>query len=58
MIRPLLPADAADCVQVTHDALVAIYDSMPPDTPEYRARAELRVRHLQSTDPGSAWVAC
>jgi predicted N-acetyltransferase YhbS len=57
VIRPLVPADVAACVDVTHRALEAVYEQMPADTPEYRERAAGRVRHLQATDPGSAWVA-
>ena len=57
MIRPLLPDDAAACVEVTHQALSAIYEEMPEDTPGYRDRAAQRVLHLQSTDPESCWVA-
>ncbi len=57
MIRPLLADDAPACVEVTHQALRAVYEEMPEDTPEYRDRAAQRVLHLQSTDPDSAWVA-
>ena len=57
MIRPLLPGDAAGCVEVTHQALLSVYEEMPEDTPEYRDRSAQRVLHLQSTDPDSAWVA-
>ena len=56
-LRPLLPEDAAACVEVTHQALSGIYEEMPEDTPAYRERAAQRVLHLQSTDPDSAWVA-
>lgn len=56
-VRPLLPEDAAACVDVTHRALAEVYEQMPPDTPAYRDRAAQRVLHLQSTDPDSAWVA-
>jgi GNAT superfamily N-acetyltransferase len=56
-LRPLLPEDAAACVDVTHRALAAVYEQMPADTSEYRQRAAERVLHLQRTDPDSAWVA-
>ena len=57
MIRPLLPADVAACRKVTVDALTALGEEMPEDTPENVARGEARILHLQATDPGSAWVA-
>lgn len=56
-LRPLVPADAPAARQVTHDALVALGEEMPPESPEYHARAEGRVLHLQETDPDGAWVA-
>ena len=56
-LRPLLPEDAAACVDVTHRALASVYEEMPEDTPAYRDRAAQRVLHLQQTDPDSAWVA-
>lgn len=57
MIRPLLPADVPAARAVTYDALLALGEPMPEQTPEVVARNEARIAHLQQTDPASAWVA-
>ncbi|MDX6215089.1 MAG: hypothetical protein QOG99_673 [Frankiales bacterium] len=57
MIRPLLPADFAASRRVAVDAMTALGEEMPEETPEVTARGEARIAHLQRTDPGGAWVA-
>ncbi|MCW2672041.1 MAG: family N-acetyltransferase [Frankiales bacterium] len=57
MIRPLVPDDVAASRQVTYDALLALGEDMPEDTPEVVARGHARIAYLQQTDPDSAWVA-
>jgi GNAT superfamily N-acetyltransferase len=57
VIRPLLPADFAASRRVAVDAMTALGEEMPEETPEVTARGEARIAHLQRTDPGGAWVA-
>jgi predicted N-acetyltransferase YhbS len=57
VIRPLLPDDVPASRQVTYDAMLALGEDMPEDTPEVVARGHARIAHLQQTDPESAWVA-
>jgi GNAT superfamily N-acetyltransferase len=53
-IRPMRAEDVVAANAVARDALAA---GRPPETGPMRRRAERRVAHLQSTDPGGAWVA-
>jgi GNAT superfamily N-acetyltransferase len=53
-IRPMRAEDVVAANAVARDALPA---GRPPETGPMRRRAERRVAHLQSTDPGGAWVA-
>jgi GNAT superfamily N-acetyltransferase len=57
VIRPLLPADFAASRRVAVDAMTALGEELPEETPEVTARGEARIAHLQRTDPGGAWVA-
>jgi predicted N-acetyltransferase YhbS len=57
VIRPLLPADFAASRRVAVDAMTALGEEMPEETPEVAARGVARIAHLQRTDPGGAWVA-
>jgi GNAT superfamily N-acetyltransferase len=57
VIRPLLPADFAASRRVAVDAMTALGEEMPEETPEVTARGEARIAHLQRTDPDGAWVA-
>lgn len=59
IIRPLLPDDVAPAEAVGWAALSPLWpdEFRPKDDEVRRARARLRVAHLQQTDPGGAWVA-
>jgi len=60
-IRPLLPDDVAAAHELSFATFAALDESVgepvPEHTEEVRRRGEARVRHLQATDPGGAWVA-
>lgn len=59
-LRPLLPADVAAAYDVQIGALadlaVRTHEPVRDITPEVRQRGELRIAHLQDTDPDGAWV--
>ncbi|MCW3039933.1 MAG: family N-acetyltransferase [Solirubrobacterales bacterium] len=59
VIRQLLPADVDAAEAVGWAALSPLWpdDFRPADDDVRRARARLRVGHLQQTDPGGCWVA-
>ena len=57
LLRPLLPADVPASYDVTYAALSSLDEPMPERTPEHAERSQARIRHLQQTDPDSAWVA-
>ncbi|MCU1595913.1 MAG: family N-acetyltransferase [Frankiales bacterium] len=55
-LRPLLPEDVPAARLVANAALAPLLP-LPEETPENVARGELRISHLQRTDPGSCWAA-
>ena len=60
-LRPLTPADVPSAHAVSFETFAALDAAagmpVPEHTDEVRRRGELRVAHLQRTDPDGAWAA-